>query len=149
MLDLFLLEFDAFDKAFSKDDFDMLDEVLDDFLEAPSPKRDVKGDSSSMTSSCENEGFVNVIVVSTAPQRPKRPYIHVTVASPSPKRVKTINGKPLKGEVSDLYTRFMQSKKPSYNIITHTYNTRNNIQVPKPPRTFVPPSQPVFPKALR
>lgn len=71
MSDLFLLEFNAFDKAFSKDDFDMLDEVLDDFLEAPSPKRDVKAGSSSMTSSCKNEGSVNVIVVFVAPQRPR------------------------------------------------------------------------------
>lgn len=75
MLDLFLLEFNAFDKAFSKDDFDMLDEVLDDFLEEPPPKRGVKGESFSMTSSCKNEEFVNVIVVSATPQRPKRPYI--------------------------------------------------------------------------
>lgn len=96
MSKLFLLEFDAFDKAFSKDDFDMLDEVLDDFLEAPPPKRGVKGESSSTTSSCKNEESVNVFVVSTAPQRPKRPYFHVTATSPSPKKVKAINRKPFK-----------------------------------------------------
>lgn len=146
MSDLFLLEFGAFDKAFLKDDFDMLDEVLDEFLEAPSLKRDVKGGSSSMTSSCKNEGSVNVIVVSVAPQRPKRPYIHVIAASPSPKRFKTINGKPFKGEAFDLYTRFMQSKQSSYNTIAHTYNTRNNKQVHEPPRTSLPPSQPILPK---
>lgn len=42
MLDLFLLEFDVFYKASSKYDFDMLDEVLDDFLEASPSNGDVK-----------------------------------------------------------------------------------------------------------
>lgn len=100
-----------------------------------------------MTSSCENEGSLNVIVVSAAPQRAVRPYIHVKMASPSPKRFKSINGKPFKGEGFDLYTRFMQSKQPSYNTIAHTYNTQNNKQVPKPPQTSLPPSQSVLPKA--
>lgn len=148
MSDLFLSEFNAFDKAFSKDDFDMLDEVLDDFLDAPAPKRSAKDESLTLTSSCEEKASVNFIVASVAPQRPKRPFIHVTTASPSPKKVKSINRKPFKGETSDLYAKFMRSRQPSYNTIAHTYNTRNNKQVPdQQQQTSLPPSQPTLPKA--
>lgn len=51
----------------------MLDEVLDDFLEEHLSKTNVKELSSSTTCSFENERSMNVIVVSVAPQRPKRP----------------------------------------------------------------------------
>lgn len=88
----------------------MLDEVLDDFLKAPLFKRDVKEVPSSTTYLSKIKKFVNVIVISVTPQRPKRPYIHVTTTSPSLKKVKSINGKPYKGETSNLYTKFMQSK---------------------------------------
>lgn len=41
----------------------------------------------------------------------------------------------------------MQSKQSSYNTSSHTYNTRKNKQVPEPPQTSLPPSQPILPKA--
>lgn len=71
MSNLFLSNFNVFDKALSKDDFDMLDEVLDDFLDEPLPKMSAKDESPSSTSLCEEKVFVNVIVIFVAPQRPE------------------------------------------------------------------------------
>lgn len=103
MSDIFLLKFDAFDKVFSKDDFDMSHDALDDFLETSPLDRKVSKIGPCVNSSfLDNGKSLNVIVV-YATQNPKRLVIYMTVASPSLKKFKSIYGK------------YFESNSPGFN----------------------------------
>lgn len=82
---------------------DILDDAFDDFLGVSStdhkhPKIDSFLDSPLL----KDENYMNAIVVSVATKNPKKTCIYVTVASPSPKKVKSIGGKLFNGDSPDL-----------------------------------------------
>lgn len=90
---------------------------------------------------------MNAIIVFATPKGPKRPIIYVIVASPSPKRVISINSVRFKSDSPNLFTRYKQSKVSSYKMVAHTYNTCRNKQNVSQSNTYLPPSQPNLPQA--
>lgn len=88
---------------------------------------------------------MNVIYVFATSKEPKRPIIHVTIASPSPKKLKSIHGAPFENDSLDLFTRYTQSKAP-YRKVAHTYNTHRNNKNDYDSNTSLPPSLPYLPQ---
>lgn len=110
------------------------------------PKVNVEQIPSSRSSTYHNES-VNVIYVFITPKRLKRPIIHVTAASPSPKEVKSFQSVPFENDSSDLFTGYTQSKAPSYRMVAHTYNIQINKKHLNHPQPSLPPFQPDLPQA--
>lgn len=107
------------DNGFFEEDFDMLEDSLDDFLEALSPTRK----SLEQVSSQQVERSVNVVVVLVALSSPKKPVIYLTPVDSS------IYGISCRIDSPDLYSRFMKATdSTSYNVVGHTYPTRSNKQ---------------------
>lgn len=127
MSDIFVQYFNGFENVFSKKGFDILEDALDDFLEAsPLARRQIMRTSPLESPSLHDDKLVNIITVSVAFERPKRPIIYVNLASHSLKIGHCILGILFNSNSPNLYTKFAQFKASSYNAKSNTYNTRRN-----------------------